>query len=323
MVPSIDRCPLVPDSDNGSLGTLGELGDYLSHPNLFLGVDWLAFSFDVGRILNEDPDLWTMVSQNGPFMRKRQTLIPMGAGDVFLQITEKGNNSTGYASVNPSSVLFERKTFELATLNDALDVFHTVMDEIAQIVEIRTPRMETRLSRVDVAVTTEKDVGNVQRLLEIAAQNPYRQGLDTGIHTSPQGQQTVHCKGKKNQGFRVYNKSAQVGQRGSRVRFGAQTNRKYLKKHCPTVADLDESGCRKIFDFYLGRTVSALCTVPTSTVDMILAQEKHWKTFVEAVGASTLHDHGYTAPLSTHWWSRKYKAFKKLFPHNVIGDFFA
>lgn len=228
----------------------------------------------------------------------------------------------GYALVNPSTVLNGPKSLLVASLGQAMDVFHSVMDEIAQIVEVITPRMATRLSRVDVTRTVEI-AGNSQGVLALVAGCPYNPRLKTVTYTGTRGAESVTCRTKKSGGFLIYDKSRQMRAKGTAIRFEVEARRKFLKKKCPTIGDLSEDRCRMIFDHFLGKVIDALRIIVRTDVDNILANEKDTKTFMTSIGLSVLKDKGYTPAMSDYWCIRVYRPFKNKYPHNTIGEFFA
>ena len=148
-----------------------EVGALLARPDLPIGIDCLAASFDVGALLVDDPVLWTEIAQKGVSTRRYVTTFPLGQGSVFVSIHRNIKGSWGYVEVKPATVLYGKKTTQLATLKQALEVFHSVMDEVAQIVQIRTSRPQTRLSRVDLTVDVQ-NVSSRQDILTVAQKGP-------------------------------------------------------------------------------------------------------------------------------------------------------
>lgn len=296
-----------------------EVGALLARPDLPIGIDCLAASFDVGALLVDDPVLWTEIAQKGVSTRRYVTTFPLGQGSVFVSIHRNIKGSWGYVEVKPATVLYGKKTTQLANPKQALEVFHSVMDEVAQIVQIRTSRPQTRLSRVDLTVDVH-NVSSRQDILTVAQRTPYRAGLKTCTYTGSKGHESVTCRTKKSGGFSVYDKSLQAKAKGSIVRFEVETRRRLLKKVCPTVGDLSPERCGNLFRQHLGPLIGALRATPRTDIDNILADRRQRKVFIEALGISVLRDRGYMVEMTDYWWKKAYRPFKKAFPHFVIGD---
>lgn len=296
-----------------------EVGDLLANSALPVGIDCVAVSFDVGELLIHDQGLWTEIAQKGVSTKRYATSFPLGQGSVFLSIHRNATGSWGYVEVKPATVLYGPKKAQLATLGQALEVLHTAMDEVAQIVQIRTSRPHTRLSRLDLTVDVH-NVSSRQDILTVAQRTPYRAGLKTCTYTGAKGHESVTCRTKKSGGFSVYDKSLQAKVKGSIIRFEVQTRRRLLKKVCPTVGDLSAEQCREIFQQNLGPLIEALRSIPRTDIDNILADKKHRKVFVEALGVSVLRDRGYVVEMTDYWWKKGYRPFKKAYPHFAIGD---
>ena len=291
----------------------------MARPDLPIGIDCLAASFDVGTLLVDDPGLWTEIAQKGVSTRRYVTSFALGQGSVFLSIHQNVKGSWGYVEAKPVTVLYGKKTTQLATLEQALGVFHSAMDEVAQIVQIRTSRPQARLSRVDLTVDVH-NVSSRQDILTVAQRNPYRAGLKTCTYTGSKGLESVTCRTKKSGGFSVYDKSLQAKTKGSIVRFEVETRRRMLKKACPTVGDLTPERCRDMLRQHLGPLIGALRATPRTDIDNILANKKQRKVFIEALGISVLRDRGYIVEMTDYWWEKGYRPFKKAFPHFEIGD---
>lgn len=296
-----------------------DVGTLLAKPDLRIGIDCLAASFDVGALLVDDQALWTEIAQKGVSTRRYVTTFPLGQGSVFVSIHRNIKGSWGYVEVKPATVLYGKKTTQLATLKQALEVFHSAMDEVAQIVQIRTSRPQTRLSRVDLTVDVH-NVSCLQDILTVAQRTPYRAGLKTCTYTGSKGHESVTCRTTKSGGFSVYDKSLQAKAKGSIVRFEVETRRRLLKKVCPTVGDLSPERCGNLFRQHLGPLIGALRATPRTDIDNILADRRQRKVFIEALGISVLRDRGYMVEMTDYWWKKAYRPFKKAFPHFVIGD---
>jgi hypothetical protein len=298
-----------------------EVADLLMRSTIPLGIDYLAVSFECGPLRLDSNDLWGEVRKKGEHFRRYITNLPLGQGSVFLDIKAKHSGSYGYAQVNPSTVQFGRRTEKVATLDQTLDVFHSMMEEIERIVEVRTSRIDVRLSRLDIAVTVP-NVADVQRILYVATRTPYSSRLKPTAHFGPKGIESVSCRTRKSEGFSIYNKSLQAKKNGNLVRFESQARTKFLKQVTPTVMDLTDDSCRKIFFHYLQQTIDALRNIDRTNIDNIIASDLDRPVFIEAVGISTLADKGINIQMNDYWWNRKYKPFKKRYPHESIGDFF-
>ena len=299
-----------------------EVGEVLARCDNRLGVDYMALRFDTGNVLNHEVDLWQESRLRGAQVFQRTLSFPLEKGGVYLSVTRRGNASWGYANFNPSTILYGKKSTRIVTLEQSLEMFHTVMDEIAQIVEVRTPRMEVRLARLDLTVDVP-NVADLQGVMAVAALSPYRRGLKPVTYTGPRGTESVTCITKKTGGLRGYDKSLQSGKRGQTLRVEVQVNSGKLVKYCPTIGDLTPVACTSLFRFFSGRFQEALLSTPRTTIDDLLATKAINKTFIEAVGISYLRDRGYSPQMSDHWWTRRYRDLKKAHPHLQIGDFFA
>jgi len=100
----------------------------------------------------------------------------------------------------------------------------------------------------------------------------------------------------------------------------APANRRYVLKFCPTIGGLTDKRCRKIFEHFLNKVITAPQDTPRIDIDNILSNTEDTKTFIQLVGTSVLADRGYHIPMSDYFRNKKYNPFKKKYPHKSLGD---
>jgi len=297
-----------------------EVGELLANPTCELGIDYIAATFQVSDVYEETLDVWRKVQQGKNIWDKLYLAeIPLMKGTVYVRITGEWYGLRGFIQFNPSTVLFGAKSLQTASLEQAHEVFHSVMDELESYVRVVTPREETKLSRVDVSVTVGSVI-NIDGIVLEASHYPYNSRLKTATYKSIKRVESVSCKTKRRGGFVVYNKSIQAGLPGAILRCETQAMRKHLKKHCPTIQHLTHPRCREMFEYFLGNFINGLKQIPRTDVDNVLADSKDTQTLVHLIGLSVLADKGYHVPISDYFRNKKLKPFQKKYQFEKVGD---
>jgi hypothetical protein len=302
---------------DASLLSLDEIGEILSHPHLGLGVDYLAFSFDTQRPANADPDIWSI----GRRAWKYNFTFPVLNGIAECKLSGTEMVGDAYVSFNPSTCIHGPKSTRIATREQAVEIFHLVMDELENYVDLRNPRMATLVSRIDVS-TDIPNIRDVEGLLDVASVSPITRQSKTQTFRSIKQKESVRSMSKKRGGFTVYNKSLQAKAPGRLVRFETTMRRRVLARNFPTMDDITDEACRTIFQRYLNPLIENLKAETRTGIDDILSDTEHIDTFIYLLGMERLKEAGYNVTKTDYWWQKKYKPFKKQYPHRSVTDWF-
>ena len=295
--------------------SLDDIYQVLISPGLSLGVDYLAFSFDTQRPKEADQEIWGARKGGHPY----QCEIPVLNGLAKVRLRGNGMVGSGYVSMNPSTCLYGPRSLRIATLDETMEIFHLVMDEIECHVDLRHPRLLTRVSRIDVS-TTIPGVRDVEALFDVVAVSPCTKRAKTATYRSVKCKESVRCMSKGRGGFMVYDKSLQSGQKGNWVRFESTMRRGELSHTYPTMGDLTNDSIRCIFNKYFDPLMRNLEPIQRTVIDDILSDDEHADTFVHLVGLETLKRQGHHYVKSDYWWNKKYKPFKRQYPHRSINE---
>jgi hypothetical protein len=316
-----ERASFAEDAPASNWLALDDIGRALQDPELSLGVDRIEFNFNVGRFIDVNSVIWESNTYNGVQGSQYSTQLEVGEDWAYVKMIRNQMLGKVFVSVNPSSVRYGKRSGKICPLRDALGVCQAIVNRLGRSVEIPDPLGVARLQRVDVSVDFH-NVSDIQGLLSTALMNTYNPQVKAVPYIGVRGIESVACRSKTGGGFLVYNKSQQMRMATSTVRFEAQSRTRHLKVISPTLGDLTEENCRRIFDRYISRLAKALAAHSLTPPEVILADKRYRKTFITAVGLSVLSDRGYPVKMTDYWRLRQYRPFKQRYPHRVIGDLF-
>jgi hypothetical protein len=309
----------VKDHD-GSLLSRNEVGDALLRPDLALGIDWISVSFPVRQVLPSSRDSWVSIwEKTGSTLRSFRGTIPIGQGNATLQVSGVVA-MTGYLEFNPSTILHGPKTPHFAHLDQAMELMNEILVEVDYLLERPESSSKMKLSRLDIAANIPfvLDLPGVLMHLLRHGIPPRRKLRSYSSRTN--GIESIDVLTKNRDGYRAYNKSLQIREPGSVLRFEAQAGRNYLATTCPTVADLSEEKVRQIFLDKTRFAAEALCSVRRDLLDVILSSPTEAALFVELAGIATLKRAGRSPRLPQSRYQRRYKPFLEKYGIKSVLD---
>jgi len=295
-----------------------DIGTILSSNELSLGVDKVKVFWFPSRH-NESQDLWKKATLDLVDNVKRgNSPLDVGYGTAILRFS---SGNPGHASVefNPSTVLHHDRS--LATLDEAFAALAQVLQVAAEYVAIPPRACDYGLSRIDLTVDFEP-VSDMQHLLHLASlSRPYRATNPrvTKSHLTSESQ-TVSFNTKSSGKVIFYDKSAERQEEGCRFRVEVSLDRRSLKMLEQSEPSLiTESILRTATQYRLRHFIDLCLQARTSKITEILQSKPHTSILIEAAGYEYLATRG-VHPRKSKYWFTKYFNFKKLFPHNSIGD---
>lgn len=299
----------LPTSDLHCYRTIRDVGLYLADTNTQFGVDYISLVFKFEDFVKDNPKDWVNGPKDLNVHReyghwKNSWALPIGEIGhypiVDFWATVRGTNRTAGFVVNPSTVLFGKKSPYVARVDETMRVLRYIYEEvISQWLELPNPLECATLSRLDVTA----DVDNVldkQALIRFIARHPQNARVRAKAYITRSGQwETVEARSKTNGGLCVYDKSTQLGVDGRVVRFESQMRTSNLKKFCPTLEHLDDETLRQIFWKHFGNAVEAMMMTSEGVLDGLLGDRTSSLRLVEFAGITLLERLGHFVELGS------------------------
>lgn len=312
--------PYTPDNDPNLLSR-DEIGRLLAHPELRVGIDRLAVSFPVRSIYKATFDHWGSTWVHATTQKTRvSTQIPQGQGSARFSVNPVSTGLTGYLEFNPSTILYGKKSCQIARLDQTLEILQNFLEEIDLLVDRPIPASEFKVSRLDISVDIPNAM-NIQGVLDHAGRHSCTSRKKTNSWRSKKGLESVACRSKSSDGWLLYDKSLQAGLPGSVLRCEVVIRRRKMKHyHCNTIGDLSESVCLAAFQTITQNLSSGLQNLARGTIDEILSSPTETEILVYLIGLEMLNRHGYFPSVTNHRRLSKLEPFKSKYGYTTYED---
>ena len=310
----------MPDNDPNLLSR-DEIGRLLTHPGLLVGIDRLAVSFPVRSINEANIDLWSKKWVNAATRKpKFSTHIPQGQGGAVFKVQRFSTGLTGYLEFNPSTILYGKKSCNIARLDQTLEILNDLLEEVDLLIDRPVPASQFKVSRLDIAVDVP-NVMNVQGVLDHAGKHSCTSRKKTQSWRSKKGLESVVWRGKSSDGWTLYDKSLQTGLPGSVLRCEVEIKRRKMKHYqCNTVGDLSEHVCLAAFQSITQNLAIGLQNLSRGSIDEILSSPAETEILVDLIGMEILGQYGYFASISNNRRLTKFEPFKAKYGYTTYLD---
>ncbi len=297
-----------------------QVGEQLSDPDLPLGIDRLSLSFLTSKVFANPPVAWEETrAPKGMYTKvKHSVSLDVLEGKVYLQVIHGFTGRWVWVDFNPSALKLGKKSPQVLPVEEIWPVIERVIDTVSYFVDVSVPIEEMFVSRIDVTQSVWR-VADMQRLLAIVEECPFNHRVKSVTTKHKRLIETVAMRTKKSGGFSVYDKTTQARLSVPVARFEVCARKRIVKRHCRQLKNLDQAACRKIFDYYLGKTIKRLQELPRLPIDDILADKKDAKALIEMLGIGALREMGHHYPVSKYAERNKYRPLLQRFGAVSMG----
>jgi hypothetical protein len=296
-----------------------DLGRILRSGNYPVEIDYVAISFPVRKVYDYQDVFWheRISTARASMPSSLSSKVLMGQGTVNISYQLKSSGQIGYVMFNPSTIVYGKKSPNAATLPETLSIIEDVLDIVERHVEIGGSRDAVKLSRIDLCATFSP-VSNIQQLLMTANKFTLTPRSKNNCYSSKKGYETVRNQLKRRT-VSIYDKSLQSRLKTPTLRIEVSLKREALKDLCPTISNLEEELCRKMFTSNVDPWISAFGSLPHLPLYSIQQSPKDFDLLLRLIGWAYLEECGIPQRM-TEYDRRRMREFKKKYPFEVLSD---
>lgn len=300
-----------------------EVGEILSDPLLELGVDKLKVCFPLTRILAGSEDWASCKEERGglrPSAVVGQQWMPLGYHGFSTGISTK-NGQLGWVEFNPSKIA--NKNGKLVGITRTMELLLEALQHTQSLYVIHSDLSEFAIHRLDLTVDFSP-VADMQYLLDLAAKaSPFR-AISPAIRQHPKTgeKESVTHATRSTSCVICYDKSKKENNNSKTFRFEVQAKRDDLREMgLNSIADISEEKARKVFNKRAQPFIDLCVSTPKTWIDEIITSKEDKNTFIYSAGYEYVEINGRKLAMTPHQ-RRKYRKFKKKWPHRRIQDLF-